>query len=72
VACLLAYVGGLRNLDLTAVLYVGRFAALKWNNKRSCEKPAASMLAVMVLLQDASFSAFAVFERKNLFTEKLR
>jgi hypothetical protein len=73
VACLLAYVVGLRMfgaiylapVDLIAVLYVGRLAVLSWKKMRWWGKLAASMLAFTVLLQDVSFSTFAVFERKN-------
>jgi hypothetical protein len=73
VLCLLAYVVGLRMfgaiylapVDLIAVLYVGRFAVLSWKGLRWWAKVAAAMLAFTVPLQDVSFSAFAVFERKN-------
>jgi hypothetical protein len=73
VACFLAYVTGIRifgawylaPVDLIAVLYVGRFAVLSWKTMRSWMKPAASMLAGTILLQNVLFSAFAVFERKN-------
>jgi hypothetical protein len=73
VACLLAYVVGLRMfgaiylapVDLIAVLYVGRFAVLSWKKMRWWGKLTATMLAFTVVLQDVSFSAFAVFERKN-------
>jgi hypothetical protein len=73
VACFLAYVVGLRMfgaiylapVDLIAVLYVGRFAVLSWKEMGSWRKLATSTLAVIVLLQNVWFSAFAVFERKN-------
>jgi hypothetical protein len=73
VACFLAYVIGLRifsawylaPVDLIAVLYVGRFAALSWNKIRSWRKLAALILACTIVLQSVLFSAFAVFERKN-------
>jgi hypothetical protein len=73
VACFLAYVVGLRMfgapylapVDLIAVLYVGRFAALLWETLLLWRKLAVSMLACTILLQDVLFSSFAVFERKN-------
>ena len=52
-------------VDLIAVLYVGRFAVLSWQNMRSWSKVAASMLAFTVLFQNVVVSAFTVFERKN-------
>jgi hypothetical protein len=78
VACFLGYVVGLRMfgatylapVDLIAVLYVGRFVVLSWNMMRSWGKLAASVLALTILLQDVSFSAFAVFERKNVIHAK--
>jgi hypothetical protein len=78
VACFLGYVVGLRMfgagylapVDLIAVLYVGRFAVLSWNKMRSWGKLATSVLALIILLQDVSFSAFAVFERKNVIHAK--
>jgi hypothetical protein len=78
VACFLGYVIGLRifgayylaPVDLIAVLYVGRFAVLSWNKMRSWGKLAASVLGLTILLQDVSFSAFAVFERKNVIHAK--
>jgi hypothetical protein len=77
-ACFLGYVVGLRMfgatylapVDLIAVLYVGRFAVLSWNKMHSWGKLAASVLALTILLQDVSFSAFAVFERKNVIHAK--
>jgi len=78
VACFLGLVVGLRMfgvaylapVDLIAVLYVGRFVVLSWNMMRSWGKLAASVLALTILLQDVSFSAFAVFERKNVIHAK--
>jgi hypothetical protein len=78
VACFLAYVVGLRiygpiylaPVDLIAVLYVGRFAVLSWKTIRSWRKLAVSILAFVVLLQDVSLSAFALFERKNVIHAK--
>ena len=78
VACLLAYVVGLRifgaiylaPVDLIAVLYVGRSAVLSWKKMRWRGKLAASMLAFTVVLQDVWFSAFAVFEQKNVIHAK--
>ena len=78
VACFLAYVIGLRifgaiylaPVDLIAVLYVGRLAVLSWKKMRWWGKLAASMLAFTVLLQNVSFSTFAVFERKNVIHAK--
>jgi hypothetical protein len=72
-ACFLGYVVGLRMfsaiylapVDLIAVLYVGRFAVLSWKRIGPRRRTAAAMLALIVLLQDVWFSAFAVFERKN-------
>jgi hypothetical protein len=78
VACFLGYVVGLRMfgatylapVDLIAVLYVGRFAVLSWNKMRSWGKLATSVLALAILFQDVPFSAFAVFERKNVIHAK--
>jgi hypothetical protein len=78
VACFLGVVVGLRifgatylaPVDLIAVLYVGRFAVLSWNKMRSWGKLATSVLALTILLQDVAFSAFAVFERKNVIHAK--
>ena len=78
VACFLGLVVGLRifgatylaPVDLIAALYVGRFAVLSWNKMRSWGKLATSVLALTILLQDVSFSAFAVFERKNVIHGK--
>jgi hypothetical protein len=72
VACFLAYLYlnmfstyYLAPVDLIAVLYVGRFAVLSWKKMRSWGRIAAMVLTFIVLLQDVSVSAFAVFERKN-------
>ena len=78
VACFLAYVVGLRifgaiylaPVDLIAVLYVGRSAMLSWKRMRTGTKLATSVLAFTVLLQDVWFSAFAVFEQKNVIHAK--
>lgn len=53
-------------VDLIAVLYVGRFVLLSWENTRSWSKVAALMLAFAVVLQHVSLSTFAAFERKNV------
>jgi hypothetical protein len=52
-------------VDLIAVLYVGRFTVLSWKKMRSWGKTAATLLAILVVLQDVTVSAFAEFERKN-------
>ena len=52
-------------VDLIAVLYVGRFTVLSWKKTRSWGKTAAALLAILVVLQDVTVSAFAEFERKN-------
>jgi hypothetical protein len=57
-------------VDLVAVLYVGRFTILSWEKMRSWSKTAASVLALTVLLQDASLSAGATFSRKNAINGK--
>ena len=57
--------------DLIAVLYVGRFAVLSWKKMGSWNKAVASMLVFIVLIQDVSLSALAVFERKNVIQAKI-
>jgi hypothetical protein len=77
VACFLAYlylsifgIYYLAPVDLIAVLYVGRFAALSWKPMRSWSKSAAMVLVFIVLFQDFLVSAFTVFERKNVIHAK--
>ena len=76
VACLIGYlylglfhVYYLAPVDLIAVLYVGRFAALSWTRMRSWAKIAASVLAFTLLLQYVVVSAFALFQQKILFVQ---
>ena len=57
--------------DLIAVLYVGRLAVLSWKKMGSWNKVVASMLIFIVLIQDLSLSALAVFERKNVIQAKV-
>ena len=57
--------------DLIAVLYVGRLAVLSWKKMGSWNKVMASMLIFVVLIQDLSLSALAVFERKNVIQAKV-
>ncbi len=57
-------------VDFIAILYVGRFTVLSWEKMRSWSKSAAVTLAIAVFLQDVLFSAFAVFERKNVIHAK--
>ena len=52
-------------VDFIAVLYVGRFAFLRWKETHSWSKVTALLLTFTVLLQNIFFSTFAVFERKN-------
>jgi hypothetical protein len=72
VACFSAYLSlsifgiyYLAPVDLIAILYVGRFAALSVQRLYSWVKMAALLLAAIVLFQDVLVSAFSVFERKN-------
>jgi hypothetical protein len=56
--------------DFIGVLYVGRFAVLSWKRMDSWNKAVASILVFTFLIQDVSFSALAVFERKNVIQAK--
>jgi hypothetical protein len=51
--------------DLIAVLYVGRFAVLSWQQIPSWNKGIAITLALIFFFQDALVSAFTIFERKE-------
>jgi hypothetical protein len=57
-------------VDLIAVLYVGRVALLSWGNMRRWSQLTVAMLALAILFQGASVSAFAAFERKNVIHAK--
>jgi hypothetical protein len=77
VACFLGYFSlrlyssyYLAPVDLIAVLYVGRFAILSWEKTRSRTKLAALLIGSAVLVQDVAFSAFAIYERKNVIRAK--
>ncbi len=60
----------LEPVDLIAVLYVGRWAILSWDKMRVWQHAAVSAMALVVLLQALSFSAFILFERKNVIHAK--
>jgi hypothetical protein len=57
-------------VDLIAILYVGRIALLSWGTMRRWSQLAVAMLAFAILLQGASVSAIAAFERKNVIHAK--
>ena len=57
-------------VHLIAVLYLGRLVVLSWERMPSWGMIAAMLLAVPVLLQNFTGSAFAVFERKNVIHAK--
>ena len=76
-ACFLGYIGlrlfgsyYLAPVDLIAILYIGQFAALGWNKLASRSKLAALLIGSAILAQDLAFSAFSVFERKNVIRAK--
>jgi hypothetical protein len=58
-------------VDLIAVAYTGRLAVLSWKKIWPWGKPAAVTLALVVVLQDISLSAYEVFERKNIIHAKV-
>ena len=77
VACFIAYLQlriqsayYLAPVDLIAVLYVGRFAILVWDQANLRIKVAALILLFVVLFQDVSLSAFRMYERKNVIHGK--
>jgi hypothetical protein len=53
-------------IDLFAALYVGRFAVLLWGGMHSWVKVAAFMVLFGILLQEGLFTAYSVFEEKNV------
>jgi hypothetical protein len=57
-------------VDLIAVLYLGHLAIRSGENVVLGTKLCAWALLTLVLLQDLSFSAFRVYERKNLIHAK--
>jgi len=57
-------------VDLIAVLYLGRLAALSMKNMGSVARLCALVLLFFVLLQDLSLSAFRMYERKNVIHAK--
>jgi hypothetical protein len=57
-------------VDLIAVLYVGRTAVLSWGKMRRWSQLTVAVLAFAVLVQGASVSTFAAFERKNVIRAK--
>ena len=57
-------------VDLIAVLYIGRFAILSRGKVKLWSKVASSILLFAVLIQNASLSAFFVFEEKNIIHAK--
>jgi hypothetical protein len=58
-------------VDLIALLYVGRIVVLSWKQMLSGSKMGVLMAALVILFQDVSLSAFALFERKNLIHGKV-
>jgi hypothetical protein len=57
-------------VDFIAVLYVGRFVVLSWNQMRLWSRIATLALVFAVLLQSVSLSAFHVYERENIIHAK--
>jgi hypothetical protein len=57
-------------VDLIALLYVGRFVILSWQSMPAWNRVAVTALALVVLLQSFSFSAFILVERKNVIRAK--
>ena len=57
-------------VDLIAVLYLGRLAALSMKNMGHVTRLCAMALLSLVLLQDLSLSAFRMYERKNVIHAK--
>ncbi|MGD0125998.1 MAG: hypothetical protein ABSF46_11590 [Terriglobia bacterium] len=57
-------------VNLIAVLYLGRFAALAWERVPMGSKVAISVLALALLVQNVSLSAYRLFERKNTIHAK--
>ncbi len=58
-------------VDLIAVLYLGRFTILSWGRRSSSARLAIVLLIGIALFQDISFSAYRVFERKNVIHGKV-
>lgn len=57
-------------VDLIAVLYVGRLVVLSTPRVPLWSRAALAVVVLAVALQDISFSAFSLFERKNLIHAK--
>ena len=57
-------------VDMIAVLYLGRFAALSWTGLKVWRRTATWTLATILLLQSQVVTAFRVFERKNVVHAK--
>jgi hypothetical protein len=57
-------------VDFIAVLYVGRFVVLSWNQMRSWSRIATFVLVFAVLVQSVSLSAFYLYERENIIHAK--
>ena len=58
-------------VDFIALLYVGRLLAVSWDKMRPWSRMAASVVALAVLAQNLSFSAFHVYERENMIHAKV-
>ena len=59
-------------VDLIAVLYVGRLLILSWRKMPRGMAVTALALVLVVLLQFVSYSAFILFERKNVVYAKAK
>ena len=57
-------------VDFIAVLYVGRFVILSWNQMRLRNRIATLVLVFAVLLQSVSLSAYYLYERENTIHAK--
>jgi hypothetical protein len=57
-------------VDLIAVLYLGRWAVLSMEGTGIAAKAGVAALVIVVILQDVLFSAFLIYERKNIIKAK--
>ncbi len=57
-------------VDVIAVLYLGRLAILSWAKTPLWGKVVGWSFLLLILFQDISLSAFAVYERKNIIHAK--
>ena len=79
VGCLVAYLtlrmhSGyyLAPVDIIAILYLGRLAALSINNVGRLPRLCLTALLIFIAVQDLSLSAFRMYERKNVIHAKVK